>query len=408
MTKRLPLIVFALLAFSIANCQNGFQLPNQGFEQWDGGYDSEPTHWNTFESSDGSYASLASGNHHYRRSGHRPGGTGNYYLTVYTTSIIGIKANGNMTTGCIHAGSMSASNENNYNYTKRSSSAHNCPFTATPDSMYVWVSFYASSGNSEAQVEAIIHGDNDFRAPNWVGDASKYKGRAVAKTTRTTTSESQMNWKQLKVPFNYDGNTEAAYILFNITSNNVPGSGSKYDSLSVDDIQFIYSAWLDGISYDGSALADFDKGTSFYGIVVDDISLVTADRIVATPEADDATVATSIDYRGDTVAVATILVTAEDGTTKTYTLKFATDPSRTAAIDEQGFGSASAKVYPNPASATVTATVGGLLEIVDLQGRILLSRSCKQGEPVDISTLAPGLYICRINGINIDRLVINK
>ena len=139
------------LPFSELHSQS-FQLLNAGFEQWDGGSGSEPTHWNTFESSDGTYASMASDNHHYRRAGHRTGGSGSYYLTIYTKSIMGVKANGNMTTGRIHAGSMSAGSSSNYNYTQRSNSDHSQPFTATPDSMYLWVSFYAGSGSSTAQV----------------------------------------------------------------------------------------------------------------------------------------------------------------------------------------------------------------------------------------------------------------
>lgn len=402
--------IIATLFFNAAfiMAQGTFQLPNAGFEQWDGGYDKEPTHWNTFESSDGSYASLASDNHHYRRSGHRPGGTGNYYLTIYTKSIIGIKANGNMTTGRIHAGSMSAASEENYNYTQRSNSDHCRPFTATPDSMCVWVSFYAASSSSVAQVEAIIHGDNDFRAPNHVGDASKYKGRAVAQTTRTSSSASQVSWQQLKVPFVYDGNTEAAYILVNMTTNNIPGSGAKDDSLSVDDIEFIYSAWLTNIRYDGTTVEGFDKGTFNYGILVDDISQVTADRIAATTEASDAIAETTIEYRGDTVALATILVTAEDGTTaKTYTLKFATDPSQTVAIDNTGLNSSTPKIYPNPATTTITVDASGLLELTDLQGRTLLRRQCRQGEPVDISTLPKGIYIATIDGIKAHNLIVH-
>ena len=405
--------IFTIIATFFFNAtfimaQGTFQLPNAGFEQWDGGYDKEPTHWNTFESSDGSYASLASDNHHYRRSGHRPGGSGNYYLTIYTKSIIGIKANGNMTTGRIHAGSMSAASEENYNYTQRSNSDHCRPFTATPDSMYVWVSFYAASSSSVAQVEAIIHGDNDFRAPNHVGDASKYKGRAVAQTTRTSSSASQVSWQQLKVPFVYDGNTEAAYILVNMTTNNIPGSGAKDDSLSIDDIEFIYSAWLNDIRYDGTTVEGFDKGTFFYGILVDDISQVTTDRIAATTEVCDATAETTIEYRGDTVALATIVVTAEDGTTtKTYTLKFATDPSQTVAIDNTGINSSTPKIFPNPATTTITVEASGLLELTDLQGRTLLRRQCRQGKPIDISALPKGIYIATIDGIKAHNLIVH-
>ena len=206
-------ITFALLGLitmftPMLQAQNTFQLPNAGFEEWDGtGLSDEPTHWNSFASSDGSWAALASSPHHYHRYGSRPGGAGSSYLTIYTQSIIGIKANGNMTTGRIHAGSMSASSSDNYNYTERSNADHSLPFTATPDSMYVWVSFFAYHTVSEAQVEAILHGDNDFRAPNDVSDPSKYKGRAVIHTTRTTEYPDQMGWTLLKAAFNYNGSS---------------------------------------------------------------------------------------------------------------------------------------------------------------------------------------------------------
>ena len=175
-TLKLLTLSLAMIATTATAQTTAYQLPNPGFEQWDGNSTSEPTHWNTFSSSDGTYASMASSNHHYRRSGSRPGGTGNYYLTIFTKSILGIKANGNMTTGRIHAGAMSATSSENYNYTQRSNSDHSQPFTATPDSMYVWVSFYAQTADAQAQIDVIIHGDNDFRSPNDNTDLTKFKG----------------------------------------------------------------------------------------------------------------------------------------------------------------------------------------------------------------------------------------
>ena len=193
-----------------------------------------------------------------------------------------------------------------------------------------------------------------------------------------------------------------------MTTNNVPGSGAKDDSLSIDDIEFIYSAWLTNLSYNGATVEGFDKGTFFYGILVDDISQITADRIAATTEASDATAGTTIEYRGDTVALATIVVTAEDGTTtKTYTLKFATDPSQTVAIDNTGLNSSTPKIYPNPATTTITVEASGLLELTDLQGRTLLRRQCRQGEPIDISTLPKGIYIATIDGIKAHNLIVH-
>lgn len=386
------------------NAQSVFQLPNPGFEQWDGGYDSEPTHWNTFESSDGSYASLASSNHHYRRSGHRPDGNGNYYLTIYTKSILGIKANGNMTTGRVHAGSMSASSSDNYNYTQRSNSNHCQPFSATPDSMYVWVSFYAGSSSSVAQIEAIIHGNNDFIAPNWLDDASKYKGRAVAQTTRTTSSASQMSWKQLKVPFVYNGSSSVNYILVNMTTNNTPGAGDKNDSISIDDIEFIYSAWLTDIIIDGVSLDGFSKGHFDYVIHVDDINTFGTD-IGYTSEADDASVEIVRNIIDDTTVLIRMTVTAEDGTTqKIYTVT-ATSGTPTIPVAITTATPEIPVIYPNPANNFLNIICDGMLELVDMQGRTVLRHQCTSGEQVDISLLPCGLYTAIINGTKTSKLI---
>ena len=53
--KRIVLITLAMASL-MAYAQ--YQLPNPGFEQWDGGNTSEPTHWNSFATSDGDYATL--------------------------------------------------------------------------------------------------------------------------------------------------------------------------------------------------------------------------------------------------------------------------------------------------------------------------------------------------------------
>ncbi len=409
MTMKKHILFFSILTIctSIAAAQQ-FQLPNPGFEQWDGGYDSEPTHWNTFESSDGSYSSLASSNHHYRRSGHRPGGSGNYFLTIYTKSIVGVKANGNMTTGRIHAGSMSASSSDNYNYTQRSNSAFCQPFTATPDSMYVWVSFYAGSSNSTAQVEAIIHGDIDFKAPNDVGNTSKYKGRAVAQTTRTTSSASQRQWKQLKVPFVYNGSADAAYILVNMTTNNIPGSGDKNDSLSIDDIEFIYSAWLTDIRVDGNTIENFEKGRLNYAIHVDDIAAIGTSNVDFTTEVPDATVETSVSEIDDTTKVIRLAVTAEDGSTqRTYRIT-ATCGTPGDPLDISNAEPAFPVVYPNPANNQITIDRDCTIYLTDLKGHVVMHRKCLASEPIGIGHLPRGVYFVNIEGTKIVKKLIIK
>ena len=314
MKKLFSSVAALLLSATVAVAQ--FQLPNPGFEAWEsGGNTAEPQHWNSFATADGNYASLASSPHHYRRNGHRPGGDGSHYLTIYTKSVLFAKANGNMTTGCIHVGAATTNSNENYNYTDRSRSAHCQPFTATPDSLYVWVSFYAASSSSQAQITAILHGDSDFKSPNQDEQTGLYSGKAQARFTRTTSSASQMQWQQIKVPFNYNGTAEPHYMLVNMTTNRNPGEGSANDSLSIDDIEFIYSAWLDNIALNGNAIEGFERGVLGYSAVLPDTAALAAAVVTAVPQAADASVDIATTRLTDSTALVTIDVTAEDGVT---------------------------------------------------------------------------------------------
>ncbi len=302
-----------IAAFTV---QAQYQLPNPGFEQWDGtAVDAEPSNWNSFATSDGTYSGMASTPHHYHRNGGRPGTSGSSYLTIYSKSVIGVVANGNMTTGRIHAGGMTASSSNNYNYTQRENSAHCQPFTGTPDSMYVWVSFYAASTSSQAQVKAIIHGNTNFQAPNHENNAAFYCGMAVANFTRTTSSSSSMQWQQVKVPFNYGGLSTANYILINLTTNGVAGSGSVNDSLSIDDIEFIYSAWLTDLTLNGTTVDGFSMGVFDYSVTLADTAALSAAVVAVQTQVADATPVITTSRLTDSTAQVTVTVTAEDGVT---------------------------------------------------------------------------------------------
>lgn len=395
------IILFSTILFFLSlatgiSAQSTFQLPNGGFELWDNNdITAEPSYWNSFASSDGSYSSLASSPHHYRRNGSRPGGNGSHYLTIYTKSIMGIKANGNMTTGRIHAGAMSATSSENYNYTQRSNSNHCQPFTATPDSMYVWVSFYAKEADSRAQIEAVIHGDNDFRAPNDISNTSLFCARAVAQTSRTTSNANTMQWQQLKVPFNYNGTADAYYILINITTNYLPGEGSGNDSLSIDDIEFIYSAWLESISVGGSEIEGFSRGCLEYYVHVDDTSDFSL-PVTGVTQVSDATINTDRIRQNDTTELVTLTVTAEDGTTKIYHVTLTTGAPllNIAQHEDEVLFSA----YPSPSHGNLTITANGMVTVYDLHGREVMQLYCNGEETVDISRLPDGVYFVRNNG----------
>ena len=391
-------IGLSLLATVSLSAQNNYQLPNNGFESWDGSAnDAEPTHWNSFATCDGSWSSLASSTHHYHRHGSRPGGTGSHYLTIYTQSILGIKANGNMTTGRIHAGSLSASSSDNYNYTERSNADHSCPFTATPDSMYVWVSFYAGSGNSVAQVEAVLHGNSDFKAPNDVSNTSLYKGRAVAEFTRTTTSDSQMQWQLMKVPFVYNGTSSANYMLVNMTTNKNPGEGDGYDSLSVDDIEFIYSAWLTSIKVNGEAVEGFQKDGFYYSVSVEDMDALQSAVVEGVTEVADATVSVSRETISDTSVRVTLTVKAEDSVTvREYHVVLSTGMPVVSIADVQQ--EEALRVYPNPVENVLNVKADGRVMVCDVTGRVVKETESYGSVQLDLGSLPAGVYFVRNGG----------
>ena len=381
-----------LMAVVPVSAQNNYQLPNNGFESWDGSaIDAEPTHWNSFATCDGPWASFASSTHHYHRYGSRPDGTGSHYLTIYTQSIIGVKANGNMTTGRIHAGGLSATSSDNYNYTERSNADHSCPFTATPDSMYVWVSFYAGNANSTAQVEAILHGDSDFKAPNDVSNTTLYKGRAVAQVTRTTTSATQMQWQQLRVPFHYNGSSSANYMHVNMTTNKEPGEGDANDSLSIDDIEFIYSAWLNAITVDGTPVEGFQKDNFYYSVSVQDLDALENAVVDAQTEVSDATLNVSRERISDTSVRVILTVTAEDGvTTREYHVVLSTGMPIVSIADMQN--DVPFKVYPNPVEGEMHIKANGIVVVCDVRGRKVREVACKGDMQIDLSGLPQGVY----------------
>ena len=391
-------IGLSLLATVSLSAQNNYQLPNNGFESWDGSAnDAEPTHWNSFATCDGSWSSLASSTHHYHRHGSRPGGTGSHYLTIYTQSILGIKANGNMTTGRIHAGSLSASSSDNYNYTERSNADHSCSFTATPDSMYVWVSFYAGSGNSVAQVESVLHGNSDFKAPNDVSNTSLFKGRAVAEFTRTTTSDSQMQWQLMKVPFVYNGTSTANYMLVNMTTNKNPGEGDGYDSLSVDDIEFIYSAWLTSIKVNGEAVEGFQKDNFYYSVSVEDMDALQSAVVEGVTEVSDATVSVSRETISDTSVRVTLTVKAEDSVTvREYHVVLSTGMPVVSIADVQQ--EEALRVYPNPVENVLNVKGDGRVMVCDVTGRVVKETESCGSVQLDLGSLPAGVYFVRNGG----------
>ncbi len=206
MKKKLLFIMSAaLLSGSNVMAEEEPQIPNGDFETWT--YDGEnlPNNWNSFQTADGSLASMGynSSDRQVKRSTDtRPGSTGQYSCSIWARSVklgifdLGIVAQGNLTTGRVHAGSSSAANKENYNYTDRNGSTNKAngksgepcaiPFTGKPKAVKVWVKYVqGGSGYGEynkAKFSAVIHDNGDYISyglPEYDNDSHDYYGRGL-------------------------------------------------------------------------------------------------------------------------------------------------------------------------------------------------------------------------------------
>lgn len=245
--KKYILVLCLGLSYMLGMAQYGTQFDNRGFENWanfgSGSNTNEPVHWHSSKSADGTYSGFLS-QQIEPSTIIRPGSSGTKSVRVYPLSVLGITANGNLTNGRMHAGSMSATGSGNYNYTQRSDERFNTPLTTIPDSLTVWVCFRSASSSQEGEARAAIHGDADFKfvSNGTMDPADKLVAIATKNFTRTSTSGGSYVWRRLSVPFTQSGPcNDPRYILFTITTNKNPGEGSTSDDLFVDDILLIYN-----------------------------------------------------------------------------------------------------------------------------------------------------------------------
>ena len=212
--KKLLLNVSLIIAFLFTSnlIFAQYQLTNSGFENWEsvsqkkpglfGGTvsGSEPTQWNSFVTAQVASSTYASAiaNKVETSTDVRPGTTGSKSAKIWTTSVLGVKANGNLTTGKIYGGSMTPSDANgNYNFSDPSSdAAFKHTFAGKPDSIATWLKFVPSSTSDQARVSAIIHENSRYQDP----EAKTYTN-VVAKAQKNFSATSSKGWQRISVPF---------------------------------------------------------------------------------------------------------------------------------------------------------------------------------------------------------------
>lgn len=281
------ILTIALLA-SAASAMAQYQLPNSNFEsdfveaykktpKWGSKTQYyEPLNWHGYATIDASTTNEAgrTGDKLKASDDVRTGSTGSKSVCIKATSILGIVANGVMTTGRIYTHSTNATEAaSNYNFSDPSfdiSSSENTasatvlkaqllfpnnrsyaqPFTGKPDAFTAWVKYVPKNTSDNASVNAVIHTNARYQDP----EATDYSAVKVAAAKNDAIAYNNGEWQQLDIPFDYSvgTGTTPAYILVTFTTNKTPGGGSDGDALYIDDIAMVYYSTLSTLTYDGT------------------------------------------------------------------------------------------------------------------------------------------------------------
>ncbi|MDM8145421.1 calycin-like domain-containing protein [Bacteroides eggerthii] len=309
----------ALLCATWMNAQGVYQIPNSDFENWVSG--KEPGNgWNSFNSARtddlGFLASIAKGQSPNPQK--VEGYNGTVGVKLYSKSIVGAKANGNLTTGKINMGSITPSDAKNYNYTDLSSGAHSLQFAGTPDAVSCMAKF-KSGGSPNGRGQFILHDKYGYKDPETSNEAG-YENHKIALAAIVIPETS--DWKYFEAKFDYTGNVAPAgeqYMLASFTTNPTPG-GSDNDELILDDVRLIYYSELASLNYDGQDY--FQKGNTNYTID----ALYDESKLTCTSNGRGATIEKS--YYDEASAVLTITVKGNDvsvnpSNVHTYKVQFA-------------------------------------------------------------------------------------
>lgn len=298
MKKLFLLALLLMTSVSLTNAQTyvDYQFNDPGFE----GEDTEDeiiggnNDWRSFADAIGSLAGTAS--HHPEVVAGKEG----YGVKVYSTSVLGVKANGNLTTGYVNMGNMSPADESNHNVS-RVSEGLAMEFVGIPDAIGCWAKFipgYYTTGlimkkyyypNEAARGRFIIHDANvDYKDPE--NTDADYEGSKIAEaaimitptgtytgsgTNKRTYTEGE--WTYFEAPFTYyDNENEGVeqYLLASFTTNPTPGE-TQEDYLWIDDVYFVYYSTLSSLKYDGVELLTGDETGATINI---DLSSVEYDK----------------------------------------------------------------------------------------------------------------------------------
>lgn len=238
--------------------QDLFQLRNSSFEEWENvnGDGEEPLNWSSFATATGSMSGTVKNNQQLTKNS-SDSYDGQYCARVSARNVIfGIIAQGNMTTGCINGGSMTATDANgNYNYTNEGDAGQAMRFGGRPDAMKVWVK---SSCAGNIKIAAYLHEKGYFQDP--VEGNRDWQVPMVASAILSPESNN-LTWTEYTVPFEYVSKKNPYYALVSFATNNTPGKGAAGDYMFVDKVTMVYNSELTSALFDGAQVS-FNNGAA--------------------------------------------------------------------------------------------------------------------------------------------------
>lgn len=335
-----------ILAFCamVLPLQAQVQMPNPGFENWPGEVTASPKGWHSFNEAGGVFAKTMSnkggpGNPAAleRVAGH----SGKYAVVLRCTKILGVSANGALTSGRVYMGAMGAASAKNYCYTDRAN-GYAFKFTGRPDSISFWAKFDMKE-SVYATAKAHLHTDCDFRDFVDIGQESdiasailyfknpkdgkwhKYKQafKAYDKVYKATAA-------QAPIPTLNTWTRKPSYLLFCFSTNRYVMTGNKGDALYLDDIRLIYNKNLSAIQVDGTELYDYKKGQNDYVYFVSNTQENQFPEVTASAESPRAVVEVRQATAENPVAEIKVYhddVYAGEAEPEVYTVRFVSLPS---------------------------------------------------------------------------------
>ena len=295
--KKLLAIFAALSAFATSAVAQ-YQVGNSDFESWvDNSSYYEPENWHSFGSATGTMSSLTKSDQLTYSTDDVHGGEYSAYLS--TSTIIGVVAQGTMTTGQMSAGAITPSDASgNYAFSDSDNEGYFVNFGGVPDSLTIWVKYYAGgTTNVCGKVAGYLHGAGRMQDPYSSSNdfSATLYAQAVTECVETKyDDDGAVAWQRVSVPFVYGSDAEgdddegtysfgsedydlsdmrsavedeALYAFLVVSTNAVPGGGDNSDYIYVDDMEFVYNSELSRFVYNYSSSACYEYEIGDDGVI---------------------------------------------------------------------------------------------------------------------------------------------